>query len=260
MTARELCALNPLLADLHIHTSYCDGLCTARDMIESAISKGLTTVGIVAHSYVEFDKACRIEKDDIPKMKKELDSLQKEYADRISVLRGIEADYFGECDPDDYDYVIGSVHYFKRGESYLPVDKSRKSLTDAVNEYFGGDFLLAAEEYYAMVSEIVERTGAQIVGHFDLIAKFNEGDALFDTSHPRYVRAYRAAADALIESGAVFEINTGAMSRGYRTAPYPSEKIADYIKSRGGRLLLSSDAHKAENVAYAYGTAKGLLP
>ena len=75
---------------------------------------------------------------------------------------------------------------------------------------------------------------------------------MFDENNERYINAYRRAADALVKTGKIFEINTGAMSRGYRTQPYPSKQIYNYLKSLGARFILSSDAHNAENIAYKF--------
>lgn len=50
----------------------------------------------------------------------------------------------------------------------------------------------------------------------------------------------------------VFEINTGAMSKGYRTAPYPAADQIEYIRSRGGLLILNSDSHAVTTVAHAF--------
>ena len=109
-----------------------------------------------------------------------------------------------------------------------------------------------AEAYYAAEARVVEVTKCDIIGHFDLVTKFIEQDPAFDLRHPRYVKAWQAAADRLLETGKPFEVNTGAMSRGYRTSPYPSEEIRQYLLSRGGRLLLSSDAHAKENIAFGF--------
>ena len=50
----------------------------------------------------------------------------------------------------------------------------------------------------------------------------------------------------------VFEINTGAISRGYRTVPYPSADQIAYIRSKGGVLILSSDSHAAGTICYDF--------
>ena len=98
-----------------------------------------------------------------------------------------------------------------------------------------------------------------IVGHIDLITKFIEQDALFDPNHPRYLAAAYRAVDALLPTGALFEINTGALSRGYRTTPYPAEPILAYIRERGGRVILTGDTHRAENLCYRFDEWNKLL-
>ena len=50
------------------------------------------------------------------------------------------------------------------------------------------------------MSKIIERTKPDIIGHFDLVSKFNEGDCIFDTRHPRYVAAYMRAIEKLIKT------------------------------------------------------------
>ncbi|MBQ0005173.1 MAG: hypothetical protein KBS68_04840, partial [Clostridiales bacterium] len=89
-------------------------------------------------------------------------------------------------------------------------------------------------------------------GHFDLISKVNEKDHLFDEHHPRYVAAWQKAADKLLESGRPFEINTGAISRGYRTQPYPSLEMIEYLKERGASFVLASDSHNTETLCYDF--------
>ena len=70
--------------------------------------------------------------------------------------------------------------------------------------------------------------------------------------HPRYVKAWQDAADILLKTGKPFEINTGAVSRGYRTEPYPSAEIRAYIREHGGKMILSSDAHQKENIGFGF--------
>ena len=76
----------------------------------------------------------------------------------------------------------------------------------------------------------MEQTGADIIGHFDLVTKFNELGGYLDLSDPRYVRAWKAAVDALLSYDRPFEINTGAISRGYRTTPYPGAAVEMCIR------------------------------
>lgn len=238
--------------DLHMHTAYCDGKDTPEDMVLSAVDKGLDTVGISSHSYTFFDESYCMQKEDIPRYIAELRYLRAKYFDRIHVLCGVEQDYYSDYPTDEFDYIIGSVHYIKVGDEYIPVDESVEILRAAVQKHFGGDVYALCELYFDTVADVAEKTRCDIIGHFDLISKFIEREPLFDTEHPRYVKAWKAAVDRLVTYDVPFEINTGAISRGYRTQPYPDEEMIAYIKAKGGRLILSSDAHSKENIAYKF--------
>ena len=68
----------------------------------------------------------------------------------------------------------------------------------------------------------------------------------------RYIRAWQNAADNLLKYKKPFEINTGAISRGYRTKPYPAIDIIDYIGKRGGTFILSSDSHSVNTLLFGF--------
>ena len=79
----------------------------------------------------------------------------------------------------------------------LTVDWTREQQEEDVKIYYGGDFYAYAEDYYKIVADIYRKTKCDIVGHFDLITKFNQDDALFDTKDERYRNAALAAVRAL---------------------------------------------------------------
>ena len=241
-----------MLKDLHNHSTYCDGENTPEEMVLAAIDKGLDAFGISGHSYTSFDERYCMKPADIPRYIAELRYLRAKYFDKIHVLCGVEQDYYSDCPTDEFDYVIGSVHYLLAGGEYIPVDDGNDILRAAADQHFGGDIYALCEEYFRTVSDVVNKTGCDIIGHFDLIAKYNEGDPLFDESHPRYVAAWQKAADELIKADVPFEINCGAVSRGCRSQPYPSREMIAYIKERGGRFVKSSDAHNTEAIAYMF--------
>ena len=97
-----------------------------------------------------------------------------------------------------------------------------------------------------------------MIAHFDLITKYNEGNTLFDTGHPRYVAAADAALDRLIEAPVLLEVNTGAIARGYRSEPYPEGRIRQRWLDAGKELILSSDCHDRRKLLCEFETWKNI--
>ena len=238
--------------DLHTHTAFSDGARTAEEMVRAALEKGMTCIGFSEHSTIAWDE-CGMRPETVGLYRAEAARLKSAYDGRIRVLCGLERDYYSDDGPE-YDYVIGSVHWIRMPDGHpLPIDWTADRLRRDVERYFSGDWYALAEAYYALEADVVRKTRCGIIGHFDLLTKFNERERTIDEDHPRYRAAWRAAADALLETGAVFEVNTGAMSRGYRTAPYPSAEIRAYLAAHGARMILSSDAHRPEHIAWEFG-------
>ena len=237
--------------DLHMHTVWSDGKNTPEEMVQEAIRKGLETVGISDHSSGD---PCGMTLETAPAYKAEIARLKEKYAGQIRVLCGLERDFFTD-DFTEYDYTIGSVHLLPVPDGHrVSVDWMPEKLREGAEKYFGGDMLALAEAYYETEARVVEVTKCDIIGHFDLVTKFIEADPSFDPKDPRYVKAWHHAADELLKTGKPFEVNFGAISRGYRTEPYPSVEIRAYIRSHGGKLLMSSDAHAKEYIAYGFET------
>ena len=247
------------LFDLHVHSVFSDGRDTPRDIVISAIEKGVKTLGFSDHSYTEFDERYCIQRDKQAEYIRTINELKNEFSDKIEILCATEQDFYSTAHTAGYDYVIGSVHYVLIDGEYIPVDETADILKQAADKYFSGDILSLCEAYFENVGKVYEKTKCDIVGHFDLITKFNEQEQLFDENDPRYIRAYRKAVDKIIEDCKVFEINTGAISRGYRTTPYPSENIRSYIRQKGGKFILSSDSHQKETLCFEFDKFRNLL-
>ena len=230
-------------SNYHTHSTYCDGNDSLEQMVLAAIDKGFDILGFSGHSYTFFDEEYCMTKENTARYQADIASLKEKYAGKIQLLSGIEQDMYSSEPTGCYDYVLGSAHYVKNGSRYLAVDNSRQQFMGQINELYGGDCYAFCEDYFAQISSLYERTGCHIIGHFDLVTKFNEGSALFDESHPRYREAAETAAKKLISAGVPFEINTGAVAKKLRTSPYPAPWLCDFITENGGRFILSSDCH-----------------
>ena len=242
-----------------MHTTFCDGKSTAEEMVQSAIEKGLTRVGLSIHSEQFHPVICARDPEVMAAHRAEVARLKNVYRDRIEVLCCAECDYYFPVDKKDYDYILGSAHNLQTPDGLLAIDWSADRLMDLTAKYYNNDIFQTAEAYFATVARLAEMQ-PDIIAHFDLISKFNEGNRLFDSNDPRYLAAAFAAVDALLPLGVPFEINTGAISRGYRTRPYPADPILQYILAHGGKVILSSDSHAAQNVAYDFDAWTHLVP
>jgi len=221
-------------------------------MIKAAIGRGGGSIGFSEHSYVPFDEEYSMSLKDTPFYIDEINKLKEKYEGTIDVFLGLEVDYFTDEIPEGLEYIIGAVHHVDKGGRYITVDGWAEHLVKMNDEHFNGDFYAMAESYYATVADVVSKTNANIVGHFDLIAKNNVNGNLFDESHPRYIRAALDSMERVLEKCNLFEVNTGAMFRRGKSEPYPSVRLLKELQKRGGEVVLTSDSHAVESLYYKF--------
>lgn len=244
-------------ANFHIHSTYCDGKNTPEEIVKTAIAQGITALGFSGHAYNRYEPYS-MKPDAFPQYRSEILQLKDQYRKIIQIYLGIEED--ATCEPEDYpvDYKIGSIHGLFAGGDYISVDESEAIMVHNVESYFHGDYYAYTEAYYQTLATTVLRHDPTFIGHFDLVTKFNEGYRYFDEMNPRYYDAAMDALDELSKAGKPFEINTGAISRGYRTSPYPAPFLLRRIREKGGRIILSGDSHSADSLLCGYHEATDL--
>ena len=105
-----------------------------------------------------------------------------------------------------------------------------------------------AELYYRTFCDYIRLRNPDIVGHFDLITKYDESDGTLFLNDPKYRSLSEQYLTEVMRKDRLFEVNTGAMLRGIRKTPYPAENLL-YLLQRGeGRIVLSSDSHRADTL------------
>lgn len=247
--------------NLHTHSSFSDGKHTPEEMVLGAVRAGCASLGFSDHSPMPpaaDSDGWSMKAEKLPAYRAEILRLREACAGKPEIFLGLEQDVDSPPPEGAWDYLIGSVHGVWAGGCYLPVDESADAFDRAVREHFGGDCLAFARAYYRREAEAAGQTRCDIVGHFDLITKFNEGGRRFDESDPHYRAAALEALEALMERDVIFEINTGAMSRGCRTAPYPAPFLLEAIRQKGGRICITSDSHSADAIVHAFPQAAEL--
>jgi histidinol-phosphatase (PHP family) len=184
--------------------------------------------------------------------------VREKYKGDIQVYLGVEEDAFYPLPREDFDYIIGSCHYLRRNGKYFPIDSGRDYFKRCV-EAFDGDILTLAEQYYSDFCDYIFKNRPHVIGHFDLITKFDEVDGYGFLESREYNAIAEKYAGIAADSGCLFEVNTGAISRGYRSSPYPAQNLLHVLKNKGCGLLLSSDSHAIETLSFGFDEAKALL-
>lgn len=245
-----------MITNFHTHTTFCDGKSTAEEVVRAAIDKGFSALGFSGHGYTAFDPGyCMHDYDGyIAEVKR----LQKAYQEKLDLYLGIEEDALSLVDRRQFDYLIGSSHYLLIDGKYYSVDSSREASKTCL-ECFGGDAAAMAEAYYRAFCSYIAVRKPDIIGHFDLITKFDEMDEPIFLGNPDYEAVAEKYITEAAKSGCIFEVNTGAISRGKRTTPYPSEKLMYRLKKLDARLILSSDSHHAQTLDCAFDETKAQL-
>jgi histidinol-phosphatase (PHP family) len=244
--------------NLHTHSQFDDGCDSMEDMVRAAIDAGMTSLGFSIHSPLPFPAQWTIREGRMPEYVREVRRIREAYRGRIAVYCGVEWDELSDIDLDAFDYVIGSVHHIIAGGEICCMDKDPEETARYLDELFNGNPDEAAEAYYARIATLARIGEVDIVGHFDLPTKFDDTHGFYNPDSPRCRAAALAALDALTAAGKIFEINTGAVARGYKQSAYPSRGLLDAIRERGGRITVSSDAHRAADIAFGFAEAEKL--
>ena len=245
-----------MLSNFHTHTKYCDGANTAEEMVLSAIEKGFDTLGFSGHGYTAHDHTyCMMETE---KYLAEVNSLKEKYKGKIEIYAGVEEDITHILDRSQYDYILGSSHYFLIDGKYYPVDSNPKTF-ELCYELFGKDTHKMAEQYYSTFCDYILKRKPDIVGHFDLITKFDENASPMFFGDKKYEEIAEKYLLAALKSDCIFEVNTGAISRGYKKYPYPQMEFLKEFKNCGFGAVITTDCHDKNFIDCHYNQSKELL-
>ena len=258
--------------NFHTHTTWCDGRSTPEEMVEAALARGFDEIGFSSHARLPDVVEGNLTPDSAVAYAAEIRALAAKYADRIRVRLGVEADYIpGDTAPEKAryahlgpDYLIGSIHWVVAPDGgHVPVDHEPGLLTAGLRDHFGGDVQAYLRAYFAQTRDMVAKYDFDVVGHPDLVRKFNAKHPYFDESADWYRAELELTADAIAASGKIVEVNTGAISRGWLTDAYPSAAFRALLRARGVKFILSADAHAADAIDCAFGrfaAAEGYVP
>lgn len=238
-----------MLTNYHTHTTFCDGKNTPEEIVLYALEKGFKSIGFSGHGYTSFD--LRYCMKNTGEYIKEITALKEKYKGKIQIYCGVEEDAFAPVDRQNFDYIIGSSHYFCVDGVYHPIDSGFDRFQKCL-ELFQFDVQKLAEVYYSHFTDYISKRKPDIVGHFDLITKFDEMGTMRFLDNEAYIKIAEKYMCFAAQNDVIFEVNTGAMARGYRKAPYPSENLLYILKQQEAKMILASDSHNTDNLGFCF--------
>lgn len=246
-----------MLTNYHTHCQFCDGKSSAAEMAEAAHAAGYSVLGFSSHAPLPFPTDWTMRPERLPDYVEEIGRLKREWEGKMEILLGLEIDWIeGLVSPADgrfsdsrLDYCIGSVHYIDpTGEGSFTIDSPAEEFDRNVREKAKGEGRLVYRTYYANLAKAIETGGFDILGHLDLVVRNNKDGRWFDESSKDYLDAALAAVESLSESGAIVEINLGALLRGKAKSPHPALPILKRLRELGVHITFSADAHHVSHL------------
>lgn len=231
------------LQNLHTHSTFCDGKYSLEDTVKGAIEKGFHSLGFSGHGYTSFYLEYCMTQEGTEQYKAEIRRLKEVYKDQIELYCGLEMDRHSDGDLTGFDYMIGSVHSFRVNGHLVDFDQKAEIVRRIIDEEFGGDGMRYVKRYYETVAELAQCKNIDFVGHFDIITKHYDRENFFDVESPEYKRYALEALEAVASKIRLFEMNSGAIARGYRKTSYPDDFILKAMKELGCGIVITSDCH-----------------
>lgn len=231
-------------SNLHQHSTFSDGIHSMEEVVQAAIARNFVSIGFSDHSFTPCDTSYCMKAERYPDYFSEIHRLKEKYVGQIDVLTGLELDYYSTEDRTKFDYWIASVHYLPVAGELYAIDHAKEIQEKCIAQACRGDWLDFCKRYYDLIARHVSQCKPDIVGHFDVIAKFG----LLDETNPNYQEIALEALDEVMKTCPLIEMNTGAIARGIRKMPYPHVFLLERILQNGGEVILSADSHRKETI------------
>lgn len=247
------------ISNLHTHTNYCDGKNSIEENIKYAIEKEFISLGFSGHSNF-FKDDCSMTKEGTIKYLNDIKKYKEIYKDKIQIYSGIEADYYSNLNEYtdkemELDYRIGSVHFIdddKNGneKDYFCIDMSKDNFNETIKHF--GNIKIVIEKYFDNIIKMINIQKPNIIGHFDLIRKYNLNKEYFTEEESWYIKKVEETLKHIKENNCIVEVNIKLMNANNLDAHYPNKNTIKKILEMDIPLTLNTDAHLTNNLDNFY--------
>ena len=248
----------------HTHNTFCDGKEPIEAFVKRASERHFDHLGFSSHAPVDFDNSFAIKENDLPAYIQEIER-QKTLHPEIKLFAALECDFIpGVTKPFDYfrshyqlDYLIGGVHLVKPpyGDDLWFIDGSKQEIYDeGLARLFDNNIQRAVTAFWEQTFEMIETEHFDIIAHLDKI-KMHNRDRFFHEDEQWYRILVEHAISLIKKHNIIVEINLRGLYKKRCNTFYPSPEIIRQLAQADIPIVISSDAHKAEELELFYDEA-----
>ena len=239
-----------ILFESHSHTPLCKhAFGEPSEYADVALRRGLKGLIVTCHNPMPngFSAGVRMGEDELDKYIDLVAATTDQFAGRLDVRLGLEADYFegmesyleNQLNSANFHFVLGSVH---------------PQIAEFRARYWQGDLLEVQRTYFGLLAKTAETGLFDSISHPDLIKNFTA-----EVWRPELIMdEICRTLDRIAACGVAMELNTSGINK---TIPEfnPMPSMLREMAARQIPITLGSDAHVPERVADGYETALELL-
>ena len=204
----DLITVQDIRAELHSHSTWSDGTLSIEQMAQEAISRGYHVLAITDHSG-SLAIAGGLQADELPRQRTEIDSVQRQLGDQITLLQGAEIEIRADGSLDYPDEVLASLDIVV-ASLHVSLRQPRQQVTARlVNAIRNPHIDIIAHPSGRLLPN---REGADLDMDAVLDAAAEYGTALEINAHPSRLDLEDIYARRATEMGIPLSINTDAHS------------------------------------------------
>ncbi|MFP4525259.1 MAG: histidinol-phosphatase HisJ family protein [Bacteroidales bacterium] len=237
-----------MLVDYHTHTFLSDGKGKHNEFVKAAYEKGFEEIGFSDHFSI-VPTEWGINENDIQYMKETIIALKENTNLPLKIKFGAEIDYIPGKEKETeklisslpLDYVIGSIHFIE----YWNFDTSP-------DHYDDKDIETLYEKYFNLLNSAVNTGMFDIVGHADVIKKFNH------RPKKKPMEMYEKVIESIATNNMTVELNTSGKNKPCKEF-YPDITFLEMCYQNNIPMMINSDAHKPDQIGQYFMEAAELL-
>ena len=226
-------------------------------VVQAAIDRGFTTYGLSEHApryelQHLYPEESGLTPSDLQlkfeRYVRAASELRDQCSDRLELLIGFETEALPVQSwaqtmlelrsSARFDYIVGSVHSI--GDTWI--DLNPDTSERAARENGGWEALRAL--YFDRLACLIETLRPEVVGHVDLIRRFEAPEFRFSAEALQHAERVLEAA---LAAGSAIEVNAAPARRGFGPV-YPGVQVLTRAREMGVPVTLGDDSHGPEGV------------